>query len=298
MIKKENKIINTISAFLLSLAIVICVAVSALYISVLSQESILATLNKSNYYEGVQKNVLENASDFLIPTGLPGKILDGVFPKEDIEEMVNGQIQGTTSVQNSQLIETKNRTKIKANIDAYLKEIGVAKGEVSEKELDSIMDSLVDEFQKYTSFPFVAQLVRIREIYKMVMWIVLGACFLLGVGMMVFLYKANQRKHVFIRCMAYSFGGAALMLALFPLIMRNMGIYERIKISPQYVYYFCVSHIRKGLDSLIGCGIVAFICMVGFAILSERMRRKLISKQKENELRRRKALKASESEVV
>lgn len=276
--RKQKKIISAISAFLLSMAMVLCLAIPTLYVSVLSQGSILETLEKVNYYGGVQKNLLEKAGDFLIPTGLSEKVLEGAFPEEDIKEIVKGQIQGTGSVESTQIIETKNKAIIKNNIKKYLREIEVAEGEVSEEQLDEIIDALIEDFQKYASFPFVAQLLRVRDLYKMAMWIVLGVCLLLGAGIIFFIYKISGWKHILFRYIAYSFGSVFFMLALIPFVIRIVRIYERVHISPPYVYYFCVQHIQKGLDSLIGCGIVALVCMIVSAVLSEKIRKKLTSK--------------------
>ena len=282
MKNKKNKIISAILAFLLSVIIVLCFALPALYTFVLSSDSILRTLRKTNYYDGVQENLLEHASDFLIPTGLPETVLDGVFPKEDVEEMVRGQIQGTGSAQIIQFIEAMNKTRLKDNIDAYLQEIGVAEGEVSEEQLDEIINALINDLQNYTAFPFAAQLLRLRDVYKMLMWIVLITCFILGAGMFFFIHRINKWKHILLRYVAYSFGGAVWMLTLLPFVIRTTRAYERVHISPWYVYSFCVQHIQKGLDSLIGCGIVALICMIILGVMSERIRKKLTSSHRRN----------------
>lgn len=276
----KEKIISLVFAFLLSVLIVLCLALPVFYIFTLSQGSILETLGKTNYYDGVQQNLLERASDFLIPTGLPEKVLEEVFPKEDVEEMVKEQLQGAGSAQRIESIKTKNRTKLKANIDSYLQEIGVAEGEVSEEQVVDIVNALIDEFQSYTAFPFAAQLLRFRDLYKMLMAWVVCVCFLLGSGISFFIYKINRWKHIFLRYLAYSCGGALWMLILLPFVIRMMGAYERIHISPHYVYYFCVQHIQKSLDSLISCGIVALVCMLALGVLSEKKRKKLICKNR------------------
>ena len=276
MKKRKIKIISVISAFLLSVAIVLCFAFPVLYIFGFSQGSILKTLEKTNYYEGVRQNFLESAGDFLIPTGLPEEVLEGAFPREDVEEMVGEQIQGTESAQRIQYIETKNRTRLKENIDSYLQEIGLTEGEVSEEQVESIINALIGEFQNYAAFPFAAQLLRLRDVYTILMGLVFGSCFLIGSGMIFLIYKVNRWKHILLRYLSYSCGGALWMLILLPLAIRRIGAYERVHISPHYVYYFFVEHIQKSLDALIGCGIIALICMIIFSVLSEKKRKRLI----------------------
>ena len=275
MKKKKMKIVSAIFAFLLSVIIVICFAFPVIYVFTLSHGSILNTLEKSDYYAGVRQNFLESAGDFLIPTGLPEEILDGVFPREDVEEIVKEQLQGAESAQRIQFIETKNKTRLKENIESYLQEIGVTEDEVSEQQVEDIIDALISEFENYASFPFAAQLLRLRDVYKMMMLLVFIACILLGGGIILFIYKINRWKHILLRYLAYSFGGALWMLILLPLIIRIMGVYERVQISPHYVYHFFVYHIQKSLDSLVGCGIIALICMVVFSMLSEKKRKRV-----------------------
>ena len=276
--KIKIKIVNVILAFLLSVIIVLCFAFPVLYLFALSQGSIFGTLEKSNYYEGVRENLLESASDFLTPTGLPEQVLEGVFPKEDVEEMIKEQLQGAKSVEWIQFIETKNKTRLKENIASYLEEIGLTEEDVSSEQIDEIANALIVEFQNYVAFPFVAQLLRLRDVYKTLMGLVFGAGVLFGAGIIYCIYKINGWKHILLRYLAYSCGGAAWLLILLPLVIRIMGAYERVHISPRYVYTFFVQHIQKSLDSLIGCGVIALIFMVAFGVISEKKRRRLVSR--------------------
>jgi len=215
---------------------------------------------------------MESASDILTPTGVENSILEGAFSVTDIQSIVNNTMDGTSGdeAKNATMEHVKNV--LKENIYTFISNSEIPENEVAEEAIDEIVQALADDFENNLTLPFVAQLHSIQATYRTFMPVALIGSVVISAGIALLLLKLNHWKHRAIRYYAYSCGGASLMLLLIPLALRVWGGYDRVGLSPEFLYDFFVLHVQMALNIFIVCGVVLIIITVLLCMLSEKLR--------------------------
>lgn len=269
---RQIQIISYINSFILSILIAVICILPLFYIFVLSPDRILYTMERSYFYTKVQIYSMESASDILTPTGVENSILEGAFSVTDIQSIVNNTMDGTSGdeAKNATMEHVKNV--LKENIYTFISNSEIPENEVAEEAIDEIVQALADDFENNLTLPFVAQLHSIQATYRTFMPVALIGSVVISAGIALLLLKLNHWKHRAIRYYAYSCGGASLMLLLIPLALRVWGGYERVGLSPEFLYDFFVLHVHMALNTFIVCGVVLIIITVLLCILSEKLR--------------------------
>ena len=74
---------------------------------------------------------------------------------------------------------------------------------------------------------------------------------------------------------AFSFGAAALMMIVLPLVLRIWGGYRRLMISPEFAFNFTVTHIERTISLCLLVGVIFTVLYLIFIGISVRLNRKL-----------------------
>lgn len=140
----KNKI-RVIFGYLFSfVTILLIVSLSLLFIfkyTVFKKSYIENILIKNNYYTDVYNDIYSDMEDYMMSSGLPEDILNGIFSekelKKDINTFLNNVYLGKKTVLDTNYIKER----LNKNIDDYLKSNNVEV--TNDTDLDSFVDELI-----------------------------------------------------------------------------------------------------------------------------------------------------------
>ena len=99
---------------------------------------------KNNYSSYIYKSIDENMKDYMVSSGLPESILDGLYTEDDIKSELNGYLNSVYSGKVYNTNKSVIEGKIRENIDAFMKShnLGISDTE----ELDSFISEITDYY--------------------------------------------------------------------------------------------------------------------------------------------------------
>ena len=265
--------VNYILAFLQAIFLTISVSVFLVYFGFLSQNAIQRSLMQSDYYNYLKIDIITRIEDLLIPTGISSTILEGIFEVAVVEEHTNLHIQNAFSQQSNALDTLELEAMLTDNIEVFLENEGVI---LPEEEVNDLVHLLMQQYESETRFPFISQLARIGNLYRMLMVIlIIGSAICFIVADLV-LHLRTDQKYQRLRLQSYALGGSGLMLLIFPIVVYLSQFYVRLQIAPLRMHQFFVVHIEQILQLFIISGVLVLLLAIVFALPSERQQAKLL----------------------
>lgn len=122
MTYRTRKIISNILLFLESILLFLILITFTLRITILNKNNIIKKLDKTNYYEKVYNETLDNMKYITRKSGYSSKIIDETFSIEDIKRNTKNYIE---SIYENKKIEINTeflKENIEENLDNYIKE--------------------------------------------------------------------------------------------------------------------------------------------------------------------------------
>ena len=122
MTYRTRKIISNILLFLESILLFLILITFTLRITILNKNNIIKKLDKTNYYEKVYNETLDNMKYITRKSGYSSKIIDDTFSIEDIKRNTKNYIE---SIYENKKIEINTeflKENIEENLDNYIKE--------------------------------------------------------------------------------------------------------------------------------------------------------------------------------
>ncbi len=276
--KNKEKIRTSISfflSFLLSIIIFLTAGVTGIYIGVFNESVILNQLNRSNYYEQVQKSIESRFISILLPTGLPDSVLDDVITLERVyinaKNYIEGNLKGQTVIINSKSMSNQ----FSQNLKNYMQEEKIEETEEISKGMEALVDSVEKEYTRLLEFPFINYYVKYKAIYKKIMAVTLPI--LIGVAVIIIatLLKMQRWKHKAVRYIAYADLAASFMLIVMPTILLLSGSYKRLHISPEYFYIFIMRYLQWDITVFLYLGALGIVLFIGLLTIIRYLKQKV-----------------------
>ncbi len=140
----KNKI-RVIFGYLFSfVTILLIVSLSLLFIfkyTVFKKSYIENILIKNNYYTDVYNDIYSDMEDYMMSSGLPEDILNGIFSEKELKKDINTFLNNIYLGKKTVLDTSYIKERLNKNIDDYLKSNNVEV--TNDTDLDSFVDELI-----------------------------------------------------------------------------------------------------------------------------------------------------------
>ena len=286
--KKQHilrQVISSFIAFVMSVLLFILTMGACLSVTVFHRDFVLDTLEKAGFYDKTVNTVLDNMK--ALPGGVPAELFDDLIDANLVRKDIINSVTAAFSGDSAYRLDLQPlKDSLMARFTDYAANNGLAISEESKANLQTLVDTCADVYRDQVTIPFIDTFGQIRLMfskgYTVGMVIIVLLCALLA----LFLMSIRRYKHRGVRFLVYSFSCAALMTAALPAFVLINRAYERIHLSPQYVYDSFVSLVSSSMYAmLIGA---AILLLLALALLP------VVRLLKKAEIRKEKAAKAKE----
>ena len=249
-------------AFFLFLLLFVCISKATL----LNKGYLLSTLDKTEYYTAVTKELTEDFKKSAGAAGFQPSIYDGFLKEADVKKeavaFIDTSFTGKTAVVDQKSFMDK--------LDTYLQKIiqkeKLKLDEDGKLRLQNYVKVNAKGYKQYVQFPFIQYIVMGVQMMDRILPFAIGACVLLLLLSVIFLIRMKLKKEDTLLFLGSAAGGAGWMLALLPAGILLGGFTHRIRLEPEYFYNFFVAFLDGYLWLLILFGI-ALILVVSILIL-------------------------------
>ena len=248
-----------------------------IYALVLNENGIMGSLREAKYYEDAYEQLRYTIGDRLMPTGLPNSIIDDAFTIDVVYADLNDYVTSMFANDLPDIQRDSIEEIVNYNIDYFLlTEVNLSRTEVGYEVIDDIVEVIIDHYNDYVSPFFISYIARVSNVLENHLQLLIATGLIGMLVTMGILYLVNRHfKDLIFRYLAFSFGAAALMMIILPLILRIWGGYRRLMITPEFAFNFTVTHIERtiSLFLLVGVTFIAFNLIL--ISISARLNKKL-----------------------
>ncbi len=242
-------------AFFLFLLLFVCISKATL----LNKGYLLSTLDKTEYYTAVTKELTEDFKKSAGAAGFQPSIYDGFLKEADVKKeavaFIDTSFTGKTAVVDQKSFMDK--------LDTYLQKIiqkeKLKLDEDGELRLQNYVKVNAKGYKQYVQFPFIQYIVMGVQMMDRILPFAIGACVLLLLLSVFFLIRMKLKKEDTLLFLGSAAGGAGWMLALLPAGILLGGFTHRIRLEPEYFYNFFVAFLDGYLWLLILFGIALIL---------------------------------------
>ena len=248
-------------AFFLFLLLFVCISKATL----LNKGYLLSTLDKTEYYTAVTKELTEDFKKSAGAAGFQPSIYDGFLKEADVKKeavaFIDTSFTGKTAVVDQKSFMDK--------LDTYLQKIiqkeKLKLDEDGKLRLQNYVKVNAKGYKQYVQFPFIQYIVMGVQMMDRILPFAIGACVLLLLLSVIFLIRMKLKKEDTLLFLGSAAGGAGWMLALLPAGILLGGFTHRIRLEPEYFYNFFVAFLDGYLWLLILFGIA--LILVGISLI-------------------------------
>ena len=248
-------------AFFLFLLLFVCISKATL----LNKGYLLSTLDKTEYYTAVTKELTEDFQKSAGAAGFQPSIYDGFLKEADVKKeavaFIDTSFTGKTAVVDQKSFMDK--------LDTYLQKIiqkeKLKLDEDGKLRLQNYVKVNAKGYKQYVQFPFIQYIVMGVQMMDRILPFAIGACVLLLLLSVIFLIRMKLKKEDTLLFLGSAAGGAGWMLALLPAGILLGGFTHRIRLEPEYFYNFFVAFLDGYLWLLILFGIA--LILVGIILI-------------------------------
>ena len=158
MTYRTRKIISNILLFIESILLFSIVILFTLKITILNKNNIIKKIDKTNYYEKVYNETIDNMKYITRKSGYSSKIIDDVLSIEDIKRDVNEYVENIYSNNKIEVNTQFVKANIEENLNNYIKENNLKIEESEKKEyINKITSTYKNEIRLMKQFNDVSK---------------------------------------------------------------------------------------------------------------------------------------------
>ncbi|MBO5387567.1 MAG: hypothetical protein J6A59_05430 [Lachnospiraceae bacterium] len=262
MSEKRTETVRHIVAIIFSFLLTLCLAAIFVLIGcklgIFNEKIILSQLDKTDYSNKVHEAISSNAAEYMMPSGLPESILDGVISKADVKKDCRNAVTMSLKGQGYNPNFSGLEDRFNENVEKYMSDNGIVVEAGTEDGINELLEEIKAEYKRCLTFPFIKYFVKYQSAFNR--FFIFAVALLMALTVLIgwMLMKMQRWPHRGVRYISYSTLATAIMLGVPVGALMVSGVHRRINISPEYLYDLITGVL--GVD-LIVFMVLVFVCI-------------------------------------
>lgn len=258
--------ISYVLAFLLTICLTLVTVLVVIRYGCFNEKSLLRNMSSYGYYDFVYQDIMDDAEAITLPTNLPASVYEEAITQTDIYSDINGklnsQFAGTSYTSKS--AEIKKR--MKENIDNYLKEQNYTITDTDQANINTYIDEVAKDYDKYISMPLGTYLVSAKRIFDKVFLIAIAALLVVSAVIIFVNLQLHKWIHRALRFFSYAALGNAVILLSVPGYFFIRKIHYRLALAPESFYHLATTYIDDVLKLFLYFGVLWIVVAIVLVI--------------------------------
>lgn len=228
-------------------------------ITLMNPSYILSSMNSIEFYENAITELNQSIRQNARPAGFPVELFDNYLDVEDVNVSMQNYIKDGFNGDFKEMSTADFEMKLSDTMNSYIREEGIQVNKSTQTGIDSFVRANVENYHHFLEFPFLKYYVQGYELYSKIFLLGAPVVALLSLIMGFALFRIHNSRRKKKRMYAYSLIGSGLLCSVLPLYLLGTKFFERIQLSPQYLYNL-VTHMTKNYMMIL---VVIGIVMIG-----------------------------------
>lgn len=242
-------------AFFLFLMLFVCLSKATL----LNEGYLLSTLDKTDYYADVTRELTEDFKKSAGAAGFQPSIYDGFLKEADVKEAAVQYIETSFTGKEAVVDQEGFKKKLNTHLQSIIKKENLKLDEDGKLRLENYIKVNAKGYKQYVQFPFIQYIVMGVQMMDRILPFAIGACAVLMLFSVFFLVRMKLKKENTLLLLGSAAGGAGWMLTLLPAGILLGGFTHRIRMEPEYFYNFFTAYLDGYLWMLVLFGMALIL---------------------------------------
>lgn len=256
---KQSKILATIFSFFIAFFLFLLMFSGFAKVTLMSQGYLLNSMNQSDYYGGIAKDINEELKKGAGAAGFEPSIYTDFVSKEEVQELSSTYIQDFFVNNDAKISTDAFRQRLHDYLIQTAANQGTTLSEADEQGLTTYIDSNVGRYEKYLSFPFLKYIVMGIDMLDTIMNFIIIACVAIVIVAFGFLHLLHLQKNDKAFYMSNTFFSASLLTGVIPIAILVSGLVRKINLQPESYYKFFVNYIQGYVWYLVLASVILFL---------------------------------------
>lgn len=271
MAKKKNRglrfAISCILSFILAVLFTAGTVMIAVKLGFLSENSVLAGMNKKDYYKSAETDFYQDAKDYTIPVGLPVEVVEGIVDSETVYNDIKGYVVASVNHKEYSFDTGDLQSRLTENVYDYFRKEGLQMNEEQITTIPKYTQMVADIYVENMKVSYVTVLGKINAAVGDYLWIGVFACVFISILDIVMLVKMHHWKHRGVRFITYSSITTVILVASPVVIVGILEKFMKPNIAPEHLYYALVNYCASGLKIFVYLSIGWIVISVALLLL-------------------------------
>ena len=196
----------------------------------------------------VKAYIEDTAVDYTLPTSIDISVAEDLFSEEmiykDSVSAVRSAFAGTEFSPDTEDL----RKELTRRVDNILASSGEQMTGQASEITEAYVDEIVEIYKSAFDIPGLSAVTEAVKKYGLYCWLAIASVAVISVILIIVCIKLHRWAHRGLRFVAYATGGAFLVTLAAPLVIYLGKFYEKIQITPQYVYYYLTNFLQRMLE--------------------------------------------------
>jgi len=280
--RKNNKllmsIVATIASFVLSIALTIIAYLIGSYFGVFNKTLVIDAMNKSSYYEDVNKYSYNEALDYAIPSNLDPVIFNDVYSLQNTYREGKAYLIASLNGYSYEIDTSYLKEKLHNNINQYINDKNIPEENINQESIDTFVNTIASNYSKNLSVPFLYYYNAVKKIFRQLIFVLIPVLLLISALSVFIIMRSNKWTHKNLRYISYSLLATGIMTSLLPICLFITKLHERLNISPVYFSKLLARYLNASLTIYIAVSLFFFIAGSIMILITYYKRRQVLRK--------------------
>lgn len=259
--KKEIKeyIVPGIASFILSILLTVMGYLIGTYFGLFNKALVIDAMNKSTYYESVNKYCYTEALDYLYPSNLDESVLENVFTIKNTYNQGKNYLLAVLNGDSYNINTDYVKDTLTSNIEAYIQSNNIPEENIDREGINNLIDHICLIYSKNLSVSFLYYYNSLKAIFRQLIVYGLPALALLSIACLLVILRSNKWLHRSLRFVSYSLLAATIMTSILPLGLLISKKYQQLNVRPVYFSKMLARYLRASLNIYLVVSLILFI---------------------------------------
>lgn len=259
--KKSNSrsTLSYILSLLIAIFLSVFVVITVTRFTVMSPSFLMSKMEEANFYSQSVVSLNEEIQQETQSTGFPLEMFENYVDEATAKTTMEKYIKDAFNGGSTNIDSTEFQNKLNQDIESYLTTNNIIINSESQEAITILKGNLVDYYESYLSFPYLALLIDVINTYDNIYLFAAGGLIVLTALASFLLYRLYSHYQGRRRYFSYALSASGLMCFALPFFIYIGRFIDKISLSPAYFYDFFTGTLNSYVFTYVIVGVVMII---------------------------------------
>ncbi|MEG0660813.1 MAG: hypothetical protein RR443_09585 [Anaerorhabdus sp.] len=273
--QKWRTVVSYLFSFFLAFFLFVIVILTTTRFTLMSSSYFMNKMDAVDYYDNTATELNRFIKNNAAPSGFPLEMFENYIKEEDIRDEMIRYEENMFEGKHTVVSVDEIRKRIVKDTDKYIIDNNIVLNPSTRLGVEDFINTIVNQYTYLTQFPYINEYVSIINLFEKVYMLSIPVLLIVSALLCLAIYKLYDSKRRRKKYYSYALIGSGLLIGTLPFYLYAVRFFERINLSPKYMYDLLVALTRTYLfvNIMVGICFILFGFMVTYLKLKPKRKK-------------------------